>query len=336
MLNVGVIGVGYLGEHHARIFSELARESDAIRLAAIVDIDRERAKEIAKKYGCDVCYDYRDIFGRVDALSIVTPTTTHYEIARECIKAGKDILIEKPITTTVEEADDLIALSENVGVIVQVGHLERFNPVFSAVRSLIDNPMFFEAERLSPFLGRGIDVDIAIDLMIHDIDIILALNNKDEFRAASLEKNNISDNLLPSGRYSAMIKDIKATGAKIMTDNFDTVMAWLEFDNGVQALITASRISEERSRRLKIFQKNSYILVDYQDMEIKRFFKDGDKVLQEPFNIEKKEPLKEELRDFVKCVIARRRPVVSVIEGRNALKVAIQIVEKIKNDNGIL
>lgn len=312
MINVGVIGVGYLGQHHARIYSELGSELGSVRLVGIVDTDRNRAVKISDKYGCEVYSDYRDILGSVDALSIVTPTTMHYQTALDCIKAGKDILIEKPITATVEEADRLIDAADKAGIIIQVGHLERFNPVFLAARSLMDKPVFIETERLSPFLGRGIDVDITLDLMIHDIDIIRALLKG-------------SDSGIPD------VKDMKVTGAKVLTDNIDIAMAWLEFSNGVQALMKASRVSFEKSRKLKIFQKDSYLLVDYQNMEIKRFCKKGsNEIIQETINIEKKEPLKEELKDFAECVVSRRRPVVSATEGRDALKIALQIGEKIK------
>lgn len=315
MINIGVIGVGYLGQHHARIYSELAKESGNVRLVGIVDTDRNRAVGISDKYGCEVFGDYRDILERVDALSIVTPTTMHYQTALDCIKAGKDILIEKPITVTVEEADELIDAADKAGTIIQVGHLERFNPVFPAARSLMDKPVFIETERLSPFLGRGIDVDITLDLMIHDIDIILALMRQ------------ASDGIMNAPR----IKDMKVTGAKVLTGNIDIAMAWLEFSNGVQALMKASRVSFEKSRKLKIFQRDSYLLVDYQNMEMKRFYKKGsNEIIQEAINIEKKEPLKEELKDFAECVISRRRPVVSATEGRDALKIALQIGEKIK------
>jgi len=308
MINIGVIGVGYLGQHHARIYSEL----DNVRLSAVIDPDRERAEETAKKYGCEAFFDYKDVLNKVDALSIVTPTTLHYPIALECIKAGKDILIEKPISSTVEEADKLIDAAESAGVILQVGHLERFNPVFPAAGSLIDKPVFIESERLSPFLGRGIDVDITLDLMIHDIDIILAI--------------------LKGQNPGLDIKDVKATGAKVMTDNIDIATAWIEFNTGAQALMRASRISSEKSRKLKVFQKDSYLLVDYQNMEIKRFYRGigaGNEIVQETVNVEKKEPLKEELKDFMECVIKRRRPLVSAIEGRDALKIAMEIGEKI-------
>lgn len=305
MLNAGVIGVGYLGRHHARIFSELAGESGNVRLAAVIDTDRKQAEEIAGKYGCEAYSDYRDAFDKVDAFSIVTPTTTHYEIAVECIRARKDILIEKPIASDIEEADRLIKASQDAGVIVQVGHLERFNPAVAAIYPLLDRPAFIEAERLSPFQGRGIDVDITLDLMIHDIDIVFSI---------------LADKA---------VKDIKAAGARVLTGNIDIAKAWLDF-NGLHALFTASRVSLEKSRKLTIFQDDSYLVLDYQNMEIKKFFSKGDKILCETIKAEKKEPLKEELRDFIKCVMNRSRPAVCAIKGRNALDIALQIGKQIK------
>ncbi len=305
MLNIGVIGVGYLGQHHARIYSGL----EGVRLVGVVDIDMGRAEEIAKKYGCNAYTDYREILDKVDALSIVTPTISHYHIAMDCITAGKHVLIEKPITNSVEEADRLIEESQKRDIIIQVGHLERFNPVFPVILRLVNKPIFIETERLSPFLGRGIDVDITLDLLIHDIDIILALLKSDK---------------------PVSIKDIKATGSKVMTENIDIAKAWIDFDNGSQALLTASRISFEKSRKLKIFQEDAYFLVDYQNMEIKRFFMDGEKINHESININKEEPLKEEIRDFIDCIINRRRPIVSAMEGRDAIRIALEINRIIK------
>src|SRR5208283_1300530 len=209
MLKVGVIGVGYLGQHHARIFAEL----DDVRMVAVADTDGERAGEIAVKYGCKAYTDYRRLLDEVDAVSIVTPTTFHYAVAMDCILAGKDILIEKPITATIEEADRLIEASAETGVLIQVGHLERFNPVVPALYPLLDSPSFIEAERLSPFQGRGVDVDITLDLMIHDIDVVLSI----------LEGKEVSD--------------MKAAGSKVMTDTIDIAKAWLEFDNGAHVLL---------------------------------------------------------------------------------------------------
>lgn len=302
MLNIGVIGVGYLGQHHARIFSSI----DGVRLVAVVDSDGNRAKEIANKYGCKAYTDYKDILKSVDAVSIAAPTSAHYEVAMQCIKTGKHVLIEKPITSTIEEADELLRASEDAGVIVQVGHLERFNPVVSAMYPLIKTPFFFEAERLSPFLGRGIDVDITLDLMIHDIDIVMSILNTN------------------SARY------IKAAGFKLITENIDYAKAWVEFEDGVCGLFTASRVASEKSRKLTIFQNDSYLIVDYQGMEIKRFYGQRDNVAHESIKVEPKEPLREELIDFIRCIENKTRPLVCGIKGRNALKMALQIGEKIR------
>jgi len=306
MLNVGVIGVGYLGQHHARIFSDLAAESNAVRLSVVVDSDENRAKEIAKKYSCNALVDYKDALGKADAFSIVTPTTAHYEIAMACIMAGKDILIEKPITVTIEEAESLIKAAEKAGVIVQVGHLERFNPAISAMYDIIESPLFIEAERVSPFSGRGVDVDITLDLMIHDIDIVLSVLN------------------------GSQVQGIMASGAKVLTDSIDIAKAWVEFDNGVSAIFTASRIAPEKSRKLTLFQKDSYIVIDYQGMEITKFFRDGDKILKESIKPDKKEPLKEELKDFLLCIDKRIRPKVCAVKGQDALKIALQVTKKIR------
>jgi predicted dehydrogenase len=302
MLNVGVIGVGYLGQHHARIFAGL----DNVRMVAVADTDGERAGEIAAKYGCKAYTDYRELLGEVDALSIVTPTTNHYAVAMDCILAGKDVLIEKPVTATIEEADRLIAASAEAGTLIQVGHLERFNPAVPALYPLLDAPSFFEAERLSPFQGRGVDVDITLDLMIHDIDVVLSIMD------------------------GAVISDMKAAGSKIITDTIDVAKVWLEFAGGAQALFTASRIASGKTRKLTIFQKDSYLVLDYQQMEIIKYFRSGKGVVSETIVVEKKEPLKEELKDFIKCVVNRSRPAVCAIKGRNALKIALQAGAQIR------
>ncbi len=305
MINAGVIGVGYLGQHHARILSEI----EGVRLAAVIDADLKRAEEIAAKYGGKAFADFREALDAVDTFSIAAPTTMHHGIAMECIRAGKDILIEKPIAATIEEADEIVAEAREKGVLVQVGHLERFNPAVLAIYPLITHPVFFEAERLSPFLGRGIDVDITLDLMIHDIDIILAI----------LSHSGVVPNVI----------DIKASAARVLTENIDEARAWFEFENGAQALMTASRLSFEKSRRLKIFQDDAFLLVDYQNMEIKRFRKEDGNISAESIHVEKHEPLKEEIRAFIDCVVNKRRPLVSAADGRNALKIAMEIGKRI-------
>ena len=300
-VRVGVIGIGYLGQHHVRIYSEL----ENTELVAVVDMVEKRADAFAVKYGCEAYYDYRDIFNKVDALSIVTPTTTHYSIALDCIRAGKDILIEKPVTVSVKEADELIAESEKSGCIIQVGHLERYNPAVLAAYDMVREPRFIEAERLSPFLNRGTDVDVTLDLMIHDVDIVLSL-------------------------VSSPVKEIRAVGTRVLTDKIDVAKAWIEFEDGCTALFTASRLSPEKQRRLRVFQRDSYLLLDYQDCEIRHYFRRGEEILYDTIRPENKESLKEELRDFIVCVKERKRPKVSAVEGRNALKIALDITKQIK------
>lgn len=302
MLNVGVIGVGYLGQHHARIFAEL----QDVSLAAVADTDIDRAKQIAERYGCRAFSDYRELLDKVDAVSIVTPTTLHCAVAMDCIQAGKDVLIEKPVTATIEEADRLISASEKAGILVQVGHLERFNPVVAAIYPLLDEPFFIEAERLSPFQGRGVDVDITLDLMIHDIDVVLSIMD------------------------GSVVRDVKAAGSKVITDTIDISKVWLEFANGAHALLSASRIASCKSRKLTVFQKDAYFEMDYQRMEITKFFRRGDEIVSDSIEVKKKEPLKEELKDFVKCIGNRSRPAVCAVKGRNALKIALQAGAQIK------
>ena len=301
-IKVGVVGVGYLGQHHARIYSEI-EEADLI---AVADINRSRADAIAQSCQCLALHDYRGMLDAVDALSIVTPTTSHYPIALDCLKAGKDILIEKPITVTVEEADHLVQVAEQTGSIIQVGHLERYNPAVLAASDLFKAPVFIESERLSPFLGRGTDVDVTLDLMIHDIDIILSL-------------------------LGAPVREIRAVGAKVLSEKLDVAKAWLEFENGCTALATVSRLSPEKQRRLKVSQEDAYIIIDYQNTEIKRYYKNEKGITVDIIRPEKKEPLKEELKDFIRCVRERKKPKVSAAEGRNALKVVMEITGKIKD-----
>jgi predicted dehydrogenase len=300
-VRVGVIGVGYLGQHHARIFSGL----DGVELVGVADTETKKAGEIADKYGCKSYAEYADLVGACDALSIVTPTTTHHAIAMECVHAGKDLFIEKPITESLEEARDIIEAAEKNRLILQVGHLERYNPAIIAASEMINAPKFIEAERLSPFLGRGIDVDVTLDLMIHDIDIVLSM-------------------------VRSKVKEIRATGDSIMTGKIDVAKAWLEFENGCKALITASRLATEKMRKLRIHQEDSYISIDYQSQEVRRYFKHGTDISFDVVKPENKEPLKEELRDFIFCVQNRKRPMVSGKEAMDALEIVIKINEMLK------
>lgn len=313
-VRVGVIGVGYLGQHHARIYSELKD----IELVALADTDEKRAITFAEKYGCKAFSDYREILPKVDALSIVTPTTSHHSIAIECLRAGKDILIEKPITENIKEADELIMEAEKHGCILQVGHLERYNSALRAASGMINEPRFIESERLSPFLGRGTDVDVTLDLMIHDADIVLAIMS---------QQINPPFPLFSKGGRVGVIKDIRAVGAKVFTDKIDVAKAWLSFENGCTAVLTASRLSPEKQRILKVFQKDSCLYVDYQSCEVRHYHKTAKGIFLDVIKSDNKEPLREELEDFIRCVKERKRPRVSAIEARKALQIVLDITE---------
>ena len=294
-LRVAVVGGGYLGQHHARIYAEL----NEAELAYVVDSDGARANEVAGRYGCRSRTDYRDILGDVDAVSVVVSTTNHFEVALDCIRAGKDVLVEKPITATLSQAYELVREAETAGRILQVGHLERYNPGVEVLSTMVDGPRLIEAVRLSPFLKRGCDVDVTLDLMIHDIDIALSF-------------------------IQTPVRRIDAVGFSFVTDKIDEAKAWIEFENDAVACLTASRVSREKMRRLKVFQKDGFMELDYQSGKVERTSSPAGSG-PETFKPEYREPLKEELRDFVRCAAGRERPKVSGVEGRNALEVALEI-----------
>lgn len=302
MVRVGVIGVGAIGVHHARIFAGLKE----VELVGVADIDFNRAREVALKYNCRAYDSHIKIMDSVDAVSIAVPTTLHFQIAMDFIKHGKDILIEKPITSTINEAKRLISKAEERNLILQVGHIERFNAGVSLISRMVDKPRFIESQRLSPFLGRGTDVDVILDLMIHDIDIILSLVNSE-------------------------ILDIRATGAKVMTDNIDIAHARIEFENGCVAEAVTSRIANKKTRQLKVFQHNIFLTLNYQSQEVVCYKKNNGSVSKEIKKPDGKEPLKEQLLSFIECVKNRTQPVVSGHEGKEALRVALKISELVNN-----
>lgn len=299
-IRVGVVGVGYLGEHHARIYASM----DDVELAGVVDIKKERADEIALKYSTNSFYGYRDLFSKVDAVSIAVPTILHHSIALEFIENRIDILVEKPITSAITEADDLIEKALKRGVILQVGHVERFNPAIVEMRKHITRPGFIEAHRIGPYVGRGIDVDVILDLMIHDIDIILSITDSD-------------------------ITDLRAIGVPVLTDHLDIANGRLEFSSGCIANITASRVSRERMRKIRIFQPDTYMSVDCGKQEIAIFRKtkrEGKTEIRgEEKGLKKEEPLSAEIRAFIDAVTHRTEPLVTGEDGRKALDVAIRI-----------
>lgn len=300
-IRVGVIGVGHLGSIHAKVYSKL----DNIKLVGVCDCNLERSIEIGKKFHTASFSDYEELFGKVDAASIVVPTSLHYTIAKQFLEHKIHVLIEKPITKTLSEAGELIDIARENKLTLQVGHIERFNSAVLAIEPYIEKPKFIECQRLGPFHKRVDDVGVVLDLMIHDIDIVLGLVRQE-------------------------VVNIEAVGLSTISNFEDVANVRLTFEDGTIADITASRVTKDVVRKMRIFQEESYLSLDYLTQEAAIFRKTHDKILKEKIKIKKKEPLKKELKSFIECVRTGRRPVVSGIEGKRALQVALEIVEKIK------
>ena len=300
-VKVGIVGVGHLGAIHAKVYSKL----DNVDLVGVCDCNLERALEIGKKYHTKSYADYEDLFDKVDAASIVVPTSLHYNIAKEFLNHGIHVLIEKPITKTLSEADELIEIAQKKNLIIQVGHVERFNAAVLAIEHYLKKPKFLECQRLGPFHKRVEDVGVVLDLMIHDIDIVLGLIKQE-------------------------VVTIEAVGLSTMSAHEDVANVRLIFEDGTIADITASRVTKDVVRKIRIFQEDSYISLDYVNQEVTLFKKTGNKIKKEKAKIKKTEPLKEELRSFIECARTGKRPIVSGVEGRRALAVALAILEKIK------
>jgi predicted dehydrogenase len=307
-LRVGVIGVGYLGQFHAEKY---ARMND-VELVGVVDIEKKRAEIVAEKVNAKPYTDYKSLFGNVDAVSIAAPTSVHFVIARDFLKKNIDILIEKPITETTEEADELIHLAESRDLIIQVGHLERFNPAIVALKDIVKKPMFIESHRLSIFQGRCTDVSVVLDLMIHDIDLILNF-------------------------VRSKIRAVYASGVPVVSEHVDIANARLEFENGCVANVTASRISTKNERKIRLFQRDAYVSVDFSKKEITAIQQTGNvdcglipgmDVKQMSF--ETGDALENELKSFINAVIHREPPEVTAQMGRDALEIALNIMDQIK------
>lgn len=308
-IRVGVIGVGYLGQYHAQKYAAM----QGVELAGVADVDLERAQEIADQYSTKAFARYQDLLPQVDAVSIVVPTIYHHQVAITCLESGKDILVEKPVTTTLAEADDLIQLADKSGCILQVGHLERFNPAVLAMKPMLTHPLFIEAHRISIFKNRGTDVDVVLDLMIHDIDIILSI-------------------------VDSPIKTIHTVGAPVITKLTDIANARIIFENGCTANVTVSRISMDNIRRMRIFQPGTYLSVDFTKKEVMsvRLKKNSQADFPMPDinkqGFEEQDILEMELKDFIANVRNRTKPMVSGVEGKRALEIALQVVTQI-NEN---
>jgi len=310
-LRAGVIGVGYLGTFHAQKYAAM----EHVDLVGIVDADRDRAEKLAGQLGTRAYGSHRELLGNVDAVSVVVPTQDHYTVSMDFLENDVDVLIEKPITTTLEEADRLIERAEDRGLIIQVGHLERFNPAVVALEGLVGTPRFIESHRLSIFKPRGIDVSVVLDLMIHDIDIILNFVKSD-------------------------IRHIHAAGIPVITDEVDIANARLEFENGCVANVTASRVSMKNERKIRMFQQDAYISVDFANHDITIINKSGDggSDLIPGMNVQqlcftKGDALDDEIKAFADAVARRVTPEVSGRVGRNALAIALSIMDQINTAN---
>ena len=300
-LKVGVVGVGHLGAIHSKVYSRL----DNVKFVGVCDCNLARAIEIGQKFKTASYSGYEKLFDKVDAVSIAVPTSLHYNVAKDFLKHKIHVLIEKPITKTLSEADELIDIAKANGVILQVGHIERFNSAVLAIEPYLKKPKFIECQRLGPFHKRVKDVGVVLDLMIHDIDIVLGLMKQD-------------------------VINIEAVGLSTISDYEDVANVRLMFEDGTIADITASRVTKDVVRKMRVFQEDSYVSLDYVTQEAAIFRKTEDKIVKEKIKIRKKEPLKKELKSFIDCVKNQKRPIVSGVEGRRALQVALAIVEKIK------
>ena len=299
---IGVVGLGSLGSRHASIYSKLGN----VELACVCDIDKDKASSIGMSLKSPWCIDYRELSRKnIDAVSIVTPTYLHYKVAKFFLNNKIHVLIEKPITKSLKEARELINLARNKRLIIQVGHVERFNSAIQAIEKLSKSPRFIEVHRLGPFAPRVKDVGVVLDLMIHDIDIVLGLTK-------------------------SKIKDIQALGVKILTKHEDIANARIRFKNGTVCDLTASRVTSDSMRKIRIFQKDCYISIDYMAQEAVISRKIKNKIVSQEIDIKKEAPLEKELLAFVECVRNKKRPIVSGIEAYNALEVAHKILRKLR------
>jgi predicted dehydrogenase len=300
-IKIGVVGIGHLGSRQLKNYSELPQKVEFI---GACDLNTENAKKLALQYNAPFISDYKDLVGKVDAVNICTPTESHYEIAKFFLENNVHTFIEKPITTTVEQADKLIALSKENNLKLQIGHIERFNSAFTSIKHFTRNPLFIECHRLNHFPNRSLDIGVVMDLMIHDIDIILGL-------------------------IDSPIKDIQATGVNVLTHLEDIASVRITFENGCVCNLTASRISDEIMRKIRLFQKDTYISLDYVKQEAFIYKKHKQQILKHSLPIEREEPLRKELEHFIDCVCEDKKPLISGSEGREALVVALEISKKI-------
>jgi predicted dehydrogenase len=327
VVRVGVVGTGAFGRNHARVYRDLQADPLLpVKFVGVVDADVARARSLALEFGAQAFGSVAELVAAgVDAVSVAVPTVAHLPVARELMEAGVDVLIEKPLASTLAEADELQAIATQHNRVVQVGHLERFNPAVRATIPLLTKPMFFEVHRLSVFTPRSLDVDVVLDLMIHDIDIVLTM-------------------------AKSPVKEIRAVGLPILSKKVDIANVRIEFESGCVANFTASRVSTERVRKVRFFQPRQYVSIDFSRQDVLVLTVDdgaGANAEEDPFNpasvassafpgitpfkpkVEPQEPLHAELTSFLRAVRERSIPEVSLRQGRDALAVALQIVDTI-------
>ena len=304
VINVGVIGVGHLGQHHARIYAELPQT----RLVGVADLEQTRRAEIGTRFDVAYVEDYRDLLGRVDAVSVAVPTLQHREVVLDCLDAGTHVLVEKPIAVTPEEGRQMVHRAKQNGLVLHVGHVERFNPVRDLVHDLISNPRFIECHRLAPFQPRGTDVDVVLDLMIHDVDLLLSFG---------------------LGRVSK----VEAVGIAVLSTQVDFAHARVEFDKDCVANLTASRLSTGRLRKMRLFQERLYLSVDFlsrQGIVYRQVPTDESSVQEEAIQAGDEEPLKRELHAFAQAIQTGVPGGVSGEEGLAALELVHAIKQSIR------
>lgn len=303
-VRVGVVGAGAIGENHIRVLSAL----ENAELSAVFESNPERAAEIAERYQVNVVDSLEALIDRVDAATVATPTVSHLSVGSQLLRAGCHVLVEKPIADTTEAARELVQLAMDHNRILQVGHVERFNPVLRELEETMNEPRFIEAHRLSPFPNRSIDIGVVLDLMIHDLEIILHLVRSD-------------------------IESVDAVGVPVLTRREDIANARIRFANGCVANITASRISPERLRKIRVFQSDSYLSLDYMEQAGQIYWKQNGQIARREVTVEKDEPLKCELEAFCDCARTGRQPKVSGSEATAALEVAVAITRQIEAAN---
>ena len=304
VLRVGVVGVGHIGKNHARIYGELAEANPSVKFSAILDPNAAVAAQIAAATGAQVAGSLDEFAGLVDAASIATPTPQHFEIAQHLLAAGRHLLIEKPIAETPAQARELVALAKSAGRILQVGHVERFNPALGALEKLLTRPRFIEAHRLSPYPMRSTEIGVVLDLMIHDIEVILHL-------------------------VRSPVAQVDAVGVPVLSKGEDIANARLRFENGCVANITASRVSPERLRKLRVFQSNAYLSLDYQAQSGECYRLVDGTITKETIEIEPGEPLKRQLQSFLESARQGATPRVTGDQAATALALAVDITRMI-------